>query len=171
MESYGPGSRLLLALGTGGSKVTLALQNMRYLHSRRPRKAWRFVLLATLTLSVVSLVGLSIHLSRVDSTAWSSQRARILADLNQGGERHLVIVRYSSEHNSEQEWVNNAADIDGANVVWAREMDAAEDLKLLMYFNDRRVWLLEADLETPKLIPYPGQALDSAASKDQAIFR
>jgi len=80
-------------------------------------------------------------------------------------------VRYSSEHNSEQEWVNNAADIDGANVVWAREMDAAEDLKLLMYFNDRRVWLLEADLETPKLIPYPGQALDSAASKDQAIFR
>jgi hypothetical protein len=132
-----------------------ALQNMRYLHSRRPRKTWRFVLLATLTLSVVSLVGLSIHLSRVDSAAWSSQRARILADLNQSGERHLVIVRYGSEHNSEQEWVSNAADIDGANVVWAREMDAGEDAKLLKYFNDRRAWLLEADSESPRLIPYP----------------
>jgi len=131
-----------------------ALQNMRYLHSRRRERTWRYVLLATLTLSVVSLVGQSTNLSR-DNAAWSSQRARILADLKQRGERHLVVVRYSSEHNYEHEWVSNAADIDGADVVWAREMDAAEDAKLLKYFNDRRAWLLEADSETPKLIPYP----------------
>ena len=39
--------------------------------------------------------------------------------------------------------------------VWAREMDEAQNRKLLQYFKDRQVWLLETDIESPKLAPYP----------------
>jgi hypothetical protein len=55
--------------------------------------------------------------------------------------------------------VYNEADIDGAKVVWAREMDADQNLRLLEYFNDRQVWLLEVGQNRPpfKLVPYPGR--------------
>jgi len=37
------------------------------------------------------------------------QRARTLAQLNQDGQRNLVIVRYRPEHSPDQDWVNNEA--------------------------------------------------------------
>ena len=110
---------------------------------------------AILVLFTVSLVPFYVDLSRADDeTSFSLQRARILAHLKQDEERHLVVVRYESNHSPHREWVYNDADIDGAKVVWAREMDATQNRKLLEYFKDRRVWLLEADAELPKLVPY-----------------
>ena len=99
----------------------------------------------------------AVRLSRIDDDGWSRQllhRASIVAQLEQNIWRHLVIVRYAPDHNALAEWVYNSADIDGAKVVWAREMDATQNRKLLEYFKDRRVWLLEADAEPPKLVPY-----------------
>ena len=49
-------------------------------------------------------------------------------------------MRYGSQ--LYREWVYNEANIDGAKVVWAREMDTAHNRKLLEYFADRCVWLL-----------------------------
>jgi hypothetical protein len=54
-----------------------------------------------------------------------------------------VLVRYSPKHEPWREWVYNAADIDAAPVVWAREM--SDNSALLRYFADRRIWLLEVD--------------------------
>lgn len=55
-----------------------------------------------------------------------------------------------------REWVYNEADIDGAKVVWAREMDRAHNSKLLRYFKDWYVWLVEVDERhsSPELVPY-----------------
>lgn len=89
-----------------------------------------------------------------NNTSLSSQRATILKQLEQEDGRHLVIVRYAPNHSPHKEWVYNDADIDSAKVVWAREMDPVQNLKLLEHFKDRHVWLLEADAKPPGLIPY-----------------
>jgi hypothetical protein len=92
---------------------------------------------------------------------WGIERARVLAGLQADGRRHLLIVRYGTldipYERGYREWVYNEADIDGAQVVWAREMDAEQNRKLLEYFNDRSVWLIEVDQydSPPKLLQYP----------------
>ena len=83
------------------------------------------------------------HYLKQPST-WDLDRERILRELALGRERHLVIVRYSSNQNLDNEWVYNRADIDGAKVVWAREMDFQADKELLNYFISVRLSPSEA---------------------------
>ena len=70
-------------------------------------------------------------------------------------QKQLMIVRYSPQHEPKDEWVYNAADIDGSKVIWAREMDASDNLELRRYYSDRQVWLVQPDLETEQVSPYP----------------
>ena len=67
----------------------------------------------------------------------------------------LAIVRYTHDHYPLDEWVYNGADIDGSKVVWAREMDAADNQELMHYYGDRKVWLVEPDATPAKISPYP----------------
>lgn len=69
--------------------------------------------------------------------------------------QHLAIVRYASDHNPLDEWVYNPPDIDGAKVIWAREMRPDEDLQLIRYYPGRRVWLVEPDARPRQVSPYP----------------
>ena len=82
------------------------------------------------------------------------QRASILRQLESSGGKHLVLVRYALSHDPGNEWVYNRADIDGSPVVWARELDRDSNGGLMRYFGDRRVWLVEPDVPSPKLVPY-----------------
>ena len=68
--------------------------------------------------------------------------------------KQLVFVRYYPPHDF-REWVHNAADIDGAKIVWARDLGAEENETLRHYYPDRTVWLLEPDFRPPRLRPYP----------------
>ena len=67
--------------------------------------------------------------------------------------KQLVFVRYWPKHTL-TEWVYNSADIDRQSVVFARDLGAGENEKLLAYYPDRAVWLLEPDARPPKLSPY-----------------
>jgi len=83
--------------------------------------------------------------------AW---RSRVLNMLEADDRRHLVMVRYGPTHNVHHEWVYNRADIDNADVIWARDLGHAANRDLLDYFNDRQVWLLEVNDSEPQLVPY-----------------
>jgi hypothetical protein len=65
----------------------------------------------------------------------------------------LILVRYSPTHYIHAEWVYNRADIDGAAVVWARDMGMEKNRELLDYYRDRKAWLLEPDVDPVKLAP------------------
>lgn len=97
------------------------------------------------------------HYVTVQRTGIACYRPPLVAQLERTPGRHLVVVRYAPRHTASinDEWVYNAADIDAAKVVWAREMDPAENPRLFEYFKDRRRWLLLADAEPPRLLPYP----------------
>jgi hypothetical protein len=72
------------------------------------------------------------------------------------------------------ESVYTDADIDGAQVVWAREMNPDQNRRLLEYFKDRKVWLLELEQHDsyPRLAPYPTESvLTSAAGGDLSYAR
>jgi hypothetical protein len=63
----------------------------------------------------------------------------------------LVLVRYDDTHHVDEEWVHNAADIDGSKVVWARDAGPEDNARLLRHFSLRRAWLVEADEKPPLL--------------------
>lgn len=81
-------------------------------------------------------------------------RAEIVRQLSNMPGRHLVIVHYAPDHKPFNEWVYNAADIDGAPIVWAREMDREHNEELIRHFGDRRIWLVRPDQKPVALVPY-----------------
>src|SRR5579863_108829 len=89
------------------------------------------------------------------------QRAELAGQLDAMDGQHLVIVRYSqTHHNVHHEWVYNAADIDHAKIVWAREIPGVDLNALLDYFKGRKTWIVEPDTSHPLLSPYnPGIAV------------
>jgi len=90
-------------------------------------------------------------------------RTRILRSLESSPGRHLVIVQYGNAHNVGREWVYNRADIDGAKVVWARDMGASKNVELIRYFSDRKIWSVNVDESPPRLQPYGESRKDSSA--------
>lgn len=86
---------------------------------------------------------------------YGTERAKIQASLEELPGRQLAIVRYSPERNSLDQWVYNAADIDDSKVIWAREMDAANDLELMHHYKSRTAWLVRMDTQPATVIPYP----------------
>jgi hypothetical protein len=86
---------------------------------------------------------------------FGTERFRVEGGLEQLPGKQLAIVRYSSRHNPFDEWVYNAADIDGSKVVWAREMDAANNLELIQYYKDRKAWLIQPDAQPAIVTEYP----------------
>jgi hypothetical protein len=53
---------------------------------------------------------------------------------------HLVIVTYDLKSYDTFEWVYNEPDIDGARIVFARDMGADKNEELMRYYPNRRVW-------------------------------
>lgn len=81
----------------------------------------------------------------------SRRRVDVYQQLAQIPGQLLVFVHYSSHHVYQIEWVWNAADIDGSRIVYARDLGPDEDKKLIRYYPNRKVLLLEPDVSTPEV--------------------
>jgi hypothetical protein len=62
------------------------------------------------------------------------------------------LVRYTPDHDVQDEWVYNRADIDASKIVWARDMGIEQNRRLLQYYRNRKVLLWEPDLPDPQLV-------------------
>jgi hypothetical protein len=146
---------------------TLLVQSMRHLRAWKP---FSRPLGAALARAVVLLLAIQsvrdVRARKCDEIAWTcggdSSRQEIADRLANLPGKHLVVVRYGADHNIHDEWVFNGADIDTAKVLWARELDPAQNAALLAYFNDRIVWLVEPDEDNLELRPYAARDADSA---------
>ena len=82
-------------------------------------------------------------------------RARVESDLRHLPGKQLAIVRYSPGHDSEWEWVYNDANIQDSKIIWARDMGSADNLEIIHYYRERKVWLVQPDLQPATISPYP----------------
>jgi hypothetical protein len=160
----------------------IGLQAMRHLRVWRP--AGRPVGLSVLRCSVALTVVLAaaelwskpLHLSKPPSagTFWACEclnspqlgadREQINSLLGKLTGQHLVLVRYEPSHDAGYEWVYNSADIDNSKVIWAREMNESDNLEIIRYYKDRRIWLVQPDENPVKLTAYPIPAQFAAAA-------
>ena len=96
------------------------------------------------------------------------ERARVVSELESHPGKQIAIVRYVPDH-LYPEWVYNAPDIDTSKVVWAREMDPERNRELLAYFKDRTAWLVEPDVNPPKVSPYRGASYPDSDLKSVSM--
>jgi len=146
----------------GGLLLVLVVQGLRNIAVWRPagQPRGRWVvdgLVAGVVATSVAYVATDWALRPVLAPlAWSLERAAVERTLGSDATGDLVIVRYPDTRETGvqwQEWVYNRADVDRADVVWARDLGAQKNQALLEYFTGRRVWLL--DLATRHLKPLP----------------
>jgi hypothetical protein len=101
---------------------------------------------------------LSVQQHICDPLEWTCQgdpsRAAIAKDLSRAPGKHLIVVSYEAGHNLDDEWVYNGAEIDTAKVLWARDIDPAQNAKLFAYFSGRHIWFINPDINNSDLIPY-----------------
>jgi hypothetical protein len=161
----------------------IGLQAMRHLRVWKPEgKAVGRALVRLTAVSCVAMAGLRVFAaplgiapSEWPASSWNFQwwgpqqfgeeRAMIEHRLDQLPGKQLVLVRYSTKHDPFDEWVYNSADINQSKVVWARDMDPAENEQLMKYYRNRTVWLVEPDAIPARILPYPVPELRASAAR------
>lgn len=140
--------------------VALLVQSIRHLRTVRIG-AWPLGKWLSRAAVLLLVLDTGIHVARreCDPLWWTCKgdvsRQVIQDRLAHTPGKHLIVVRYDPEnHNIHDEWVDNGAEIDDAKVLWARELDEAQNARLLAYFKDRHIWLVEPDTDNTELVPY-----------------
>jgi len=150
--------------------TALVVQAMRHLNTIKlaGRRVGAMAVRMIVVILLVQTAGLALQ-GHCDGGEWRcaglQQRAEIIRNLSSKPGKHLVMVQYGRLHYIHNEWVYNGADIDGAKVLWARDLDAAQNKKLFGYFKDRQIWLVkpeDIDRKARKLQPYPLAAAQSS---------
>jgi hypothetical protein len=141
--------------------VIYALLAQSVRHSRTMKWKARPVGVALSRALVILLVletGINVARRSCDPLWWTCtgdpSRVAVLKQLEATAGKHLIVVRYSDDHNIHDEWVYNGADIDGSKVIWARELTQEQNENLFAYFKDRQIWLVEPDVDNTEIKPY-----------------
>ncbi len=152
--------------------IALLVQSIRHLRAMR-LSAWPLGKWIARAAVLLLFLDTATHVARreCDPLWWTCKgdvsRQVIQDRLSQTPGKHLIVVRYDPDnHNIHDEWVYNGAEIDTAKVLWARELDPAQNARLLAYFKDRQIWLVEPDTDNTELVPYSPPSSDSSPPED-----
>jgi hypothetical protein len=137
----------------------LIVQAIRHLRTMRfGARPIGFALSRAMVLALLLETGMNVARGICDPLLWTcegdSSRTAVAEKLNHTPGKHLILVRYTEDHNIHDDWVYNGAEIDNAKVLWARELDAQQNAELLAYFKDRKIWLVTPDTDNTYLEPY-----------------
>jgi hypothetical protein len=153
----------------------IGLQAMRHLRVWKPEKKPVGNALQRMAVAVVLMLGclriiarpLGLAPSEFPPSNWNftwygpevygADRAEVESRLKALPGPQLAIVRYQPDHQVLDEWVYNHPDIDASKVVWARELDQVDNKRLIDYYRNRTVWLVEPDSSPVAVSPYPVQ--------------
>jgi hypothetical protein len=102
---------------------------------------------------------------------FGADRQAVQDQLEKTPGNHLVLVRYSPDHEPGDEWVYNGADIDGSRVIWAREMNPADNENLMRHYKDRDVYLVQPDLEKGRVTLEKGREASYPAAQGLAAVK
>ncbi len=150
----------------------IGLQAMRHLRVWRPegapvgRTLVRFVVVVCVAMAGMRGFARPLHIALplwperwfipwygVDDRSGEA-RAQIEQRMKELPGGQIVLVRYAPDHNPMDEWVYNAADIDHAKVIWARDLGATANEELMRYYSGRSVWLAKPDTDPVSLTRY-----------------
>lgn len=155
-----PATALFLALFVQGLRH---LRASRFLPGALGRRLALAVPLALCLLFVLRIVlaidGQPVRYWKDPDEPWSlrpdtvRERRKLEGLLEISEDKDLVLIRFlpGPKH---VRWVYNEADLEAAPIVWARELEPAENQRLIEHFAGRRVWLCEVDVVPPRLVPY-----------------
>ncbi|WP_145362030.1 hypothetical protein [Stratiformator vulcanicus] len=98
--------------------------------------------------------------------ALSKVKAEIESKLSSRPGKDMVLIQYANfpYHIVDMEWVYNQADIDKADVIWARSVGSVEDAQLLRDYADRRnLWIAGVRNRTMlRIARVPAESIDQA---------
>ncbi len=144
----------------------VGLQQIRRIHVRGVAAGAEIVRVIVLLCGAQFLLWYGLHLFEGEHPAfallqyetWDSinhqnpeRRIAVAKELAAVPGRLLIFVHYEPQHVFQQEWVWNRADIDASRVVFARDLGAEENAKLIRYYPNRRVLWFEPDQEPPRI--------------------
>ena len=90
-------------------------------------------------------------------------KPRIMAELAKTPGNHLVFVKAKTDPYNLFQWIYNAADINGSQFVWARDLGDAENAQLAASMAGRRVWMVDPNVEPATLTAYNPALIDKPA--------
>ncbi len=151
----------------------IGLQGMRHLRVWRPEgkpagaAVVRFCVLLCVVLGGLRAFSKPLNMKVVELPAgnWSgtwygpdlygTDRAQVENELEGHPGKQLALVQPSPKRNALDQWVYNGADLDAARILWAWNMDAAQNADLLRQYPGRNAWLVDLSTEPATVTPYP----------------
>jgi hypothetical protein len=139
--------------------ILLCVQSLRHLRLMRwKRWRWGAMFARASVLLLLADTATAVIRKECDTFYWTCQgdvsRLIIQRKLEALPGKHLVMARYTDDHNIHDDWVYNGAEIDSAKVIWAREISPEQDARLFDYFRGRKVWLVTPDADNTRMEPY-----------------
>jgi hypothetical protein len=161
--------------------IVIAMQRVRHWRRGEARPGVLVVRLTAALALMLFFVNFGLELLHVRIwnavPMWSSQwvqlrdRERVEKQLKSALGRQLVIVHYGPNHPESEAWVNNAADIDNSQVVWAHDMGETGNQELIRYFADRNTWLVYPDENPVRLMPYSAGIMSADGATKVSLIR